>query len=144
MRATIPLALASIVGLVAVTAAPARARPTTHAPVALHAAHAAHAARTTPAPWSGVFRVQFALAGRHTAPAALVVERPADGLSGFILVDEKGLPLGNLRIDGDVLRARLTTEHGTGDLTLRITGTDVAGTFTVGKQRWDVTGQRTV
>lgn len=132
MRSITTFALASIVGLV--SAAPTPANAITPTRVAITPAYASA--------WSGVFRVQFALEGRDAAPAALVVERTTAGASAFMLVDERGLPLGKLRIDGDVLHAVLTSEHGTGELTLHITGDQVIGTYRVGKQRWDVSGQR--
>ena len=93
--------------------------------------------------WTGVFRVHLALAGKDAAPAAIVFERAFDAPSGFMLVDSRGAPLSAIRIDGDVLRARVATANGVGDLTLRLDGGVLTGTLQVGRQRWDVSGQKT-
>jgi hypothetical protein len=137
--------LTPLVGMLALAAAPALALPRVSSPVPADSSHAQAVLSTTPSAfmWSGVYRVHLALGGRDAAPAALVVEREPAGLSGFMLVDERGAPLSAVRVEGDVLRARITTAQGTGELTLRITGDVVTGTLKVGKQRWDVSGQRT-
>jgi hypothetical protein len=137
--------LTPLVGMLALAAAPALALPRVSSPVPADSSHAQAVLSTTPSAfmWSGVYRVHIALGGRDAAPAALVVEREPAGLSGFMLVDERGAPLSAVRVEGDVLRARITTAQGTGELTLRITGDVVTGTLKVGKQRWDVSGQRT-
>ena len=91
--------------------------------------------------WSGVYRVQ--LAGKNAAPAAIIVERTFDGFSAMMLIDEHGTPLTKLRVDGDSLTGRVQTQSGDGVLKLRIDGETITGTLTVGREKWDVTGQRT-
>jgi hypothetical protein len=149
VRTSNTLRLASLIGALVVAVAPAPADAlqavATTSPVAL-----VDSARTTDAPrtaaprsaWNGVFRVQLSLGTKDAAPAALVVERVMDELSGFMLVDTRSASLTGIRIEGDVFRARVTTAQGNGELTLRIVGDAVSGTLKVGKQIWDVVGQR--
>jgi hypothetical protein len=91
--------------------------------------------------WSGVYRVQ--LEGKNSAPAAIVVERTQEGLAAIMLIDEHGTPLSRLKIDGDSLSARVATGTGEGILSLRIDGQQITGTLKVGKEKWNITGQRT-
>jgi hypothetical protein len=146
VRTSISSRWAPLVGALVLAAAPALALPRASSLDTADSSRAQAVSSTavTPSAWSGVFRVQFALGGRNAAPAAIVVERAGDGLSGFMLVDERGAPLSGIRVDGDVLHARVATAQGSGELTLRIANGEVTGTLKVGKQSWDVTGQRTV
>ena len=149
VRTSNTLRLASLVGALVVAAAPAPAvalqAVTTVSPVAL-----ADSARTVDethlAPrtaWSGVFRVQLSLGRREVgAPAAIVVERVLAGPSGFMVVDSRTVSLSDIRVDGDMLRARVTTGDGVGTLMLRVSGDAVSGTLKVGRQTWDVVGER--
>lgn len=149
MRTSNTLRLASLVGALVVAVAPAPAvalqAVTTVSPVALidsaRTVDETHLAPRTA--WSGVFRVQLSLGTREIgAPAAIVIERVLAGPSGFMVVDARTVSLSNIRVEGDVLRARVTTGDGVGVLTLRVTGDTVSGTMKVGKQTWDVVGER--
>jgi hypothetical protein len=154
VRTSITSRLASLAGAIVLAAAPATAvalqiAPAAAAPTASTVA-LVDSARTTESAglvspsvaWSGVFRVQMALGTKSAAPAALIIERAMEGLSGFMLVDTHSVSLSGVRIEGNVLRARVPTASGDGDLTLRIIGDSVSGTLKVGKQTWEVSGQR--
>ena len=148
VRTSNTLRLASLIGALVVAVAPAPAvalqAVTTVSPVALvdsaRTVDDTHLAPRTA--WSGVFRVQLSLGTKDAAPAALVVERVLEGLSGFMLVDTRSASLTAIRVEGDMLRARVATAQGNGELTLRIVGDAVSGTLKVGKQTWEVVGQR--
>ena len=150
VRTSNTLRLASLIGALVVAVAPAPAAAlqavTTVSPVALaDSVRTADDNTTHLAPrtaWSGVFRVQLSLGTKDAAPAALVVERVLEGLSGFMLVDTRSASLSGIRVEGDMLRARVSTAQGNGELTLRIVGDAVSGTLKVGKQTWEVVGQR--
>jgi hypothetical protein len=151
VRTSNTLRLASLVGALVVAVAPAPAvalqAVTTVSPVALvDSARTATVDETHLAPrtaWSGVFRVQLSLGSREAgAPAAIVIERVLAGPSGFMVVDSRTVSLSEIRVEGDLLRARVTTGDGVGTLMLRVSGDAVSGTLKVGKQTWDVIGQR--
>jgi hypothetical protein len=149
VRTSNTLRLASLVGALVVAATPAPAvalqAVATVSPIALvDSARAVDETRLAPrTAWSGVFRVQLLLGSQQAgAPAAIVVERVLAAPSGFMMVDTRSVPLGDIRVDGDLLRARVTTGQGEGVLQLRVTGDAVSGTLKVGKQTWDVVGQR--
>lgn len=72
----------------------------------------------------------------------LVVNRDADVLKGYMIATRSSVTLDAVSIIGDVLRARVPTDHGTAELLLQGTSGVLRGTFTVNGRTLIVSGER--
>lgn len=72
----------------------------------------------------------------------LVVNRDADVLKGYMIATRSSVTLDAVTIMGDMLRATVPTDHGTGELVLQGTSGVLRGTFTVNGKTLTVTGER--
>lgn len=117
------------------------------APLAAQQAYATHApaaSATSPAPQSGVYRLQMTAQDGRTIAVRLIVERVGERLSGTLVSEDNVVAHADLRVDNDALRASTATSLGEGTLVIRETDAGITGTFTVGKKVWTVEGTRSV
>ena len=59
-----------------------------------------------------------------------------------LLVDQRAMQMRVVRADAGTLQASVATEHGAGDLTLRVEGDAMNGTLAAKKHAWKVSGAR--
>ena len=100
------------------------------------------ASMSTPESWAGIYRLTLISKTQAPMPVRLLVERDGGVLTGTLLSDVNGAAHASLRLEGDALKASTSTSRGAGELVLRVTDKGVVGTFTVGKQVWEVSGTR--
>ena len=134
--------LFAALALSAVAVAPLHARPVAPAPVA------AETTRVAPAPaaaWVGVYRIM--LSEKKVGAmidARVLIEPNGQHLMGMLMVDQHASGITDVKVENDALVARVVTAEGKGTLVLRTSDDGVAGTLTIGKRVWDVTGARAI
>jgi len=120
--------------IAALLVAPALVAASTPHPTPRATAHAV-------VPVTGSYRLT--VASKHARKTAdLVVEQTADGYVGYVLTNESETPLTNIAIQGDTLRAHVTTSAGDGELVLRITDAGITGTLKLPMKTLTVSGER--
>ena len=123
-------------------AAPLHARPVAPAPVA------AETTLVAPAPaaaWVGVYRIM--LSEKKVGAmidARVLIEPNGQHLMGMLMVDQHASGITDVKVENDALVARVVTAEGKGTLVLRTSDDGVAGTLTIGKRVWNVTGSRAI
>jgi len=125
-----------------VAGAPLHARPVAPAPVA------AETTLVAPAPaaaWVGVYRIM--LSEKKVGAmidARVLIEPNGQQLMGMLMVDQHASGITDVKVENDALVARVVTAEGKGTLVLRTSDDGVAGTLTIGKRVWQVSGQRAI
>ena len=132
LRSVVPFAIAA--ALVAIPAAPHVAR----AQVTL----AGEPATPVRARMAGIYRVTLSGSSLATQRMHLLVRLDEGGYTCVLLSGEKEMPLENVRLEGDVIRATTTTSAGRGQVMLTITEDGVVGTITVGATKVLISGER--
>ena len=123
---------------VALSAAALPAQQVAYAP----SASAASVAAPAPSRWVGAYRLTFADNAGSLLDVRVIVEPAGDRVTGLLIVDQQASGITGIRTDGDTLRAQVVADNGKGELMLRNTTDGVAGTLTIGKRVWQVTGAR--
>jgi len=132
--------LFAALALSAVAVAPLHARPVAPAPVAAETTRVAPAAA-----WVGVYRIM--LSEKKVGAmidARVLIEPNGQHLMGMLMVDQHASGITDVKVENDALVARVVTAEGKGTLVLRTSDDGVAGTLTIGKRVWDVTGARAI
>ncbi|HZF67256.1 MAG TPA: hypothetical protein VEZ47_04380 [Gemmatirosa sp.] len=91
--------------------------------------------------WGGVYRLVLTRGG-DSMPMRLVLERSGTTMEATIISAESASPLQNVRVEGGMLHADVTTSRGAAQLVLRDTGAGLEGTLVIGKRSWSVSGDR--
>ncbi len=99
-------------------------------------------AAPAPSRWVGAYRLTFVDNTGSVLDVRVFVEPAGDRVVGLLVVDQHASGITAIRTDGDTLRAQIVAEEGKGELVLRNTTDGVAGTLTIGKRVWQVSGAR--
>jgi hypothetical protein len=91
---------------------------------------------------AGIYRLTLTAKNRPEKSVHLVIREIAHGMDGVLLSDENESWLSAVRVDGDTLRATVSTSEGEGEIMLLVTDTLVSGTLTVGHQQIAIRGER--
>ena len=137
--------LFAALALSAVAVAPLHARPVAPAPVAAETTLVAPTLDAPAAAWVGVYRIMLSekKAGAMI-DARVLIETNGQHLMGMLMVDQHASGITDVKVENDALVARVVTAEGKGTLVLRTSDDGVAGTLTIGKRVWDVTGARAI
>ena len=123
-------------------AAPLHARPVAPAPAA---AETTLVAPTPTARWVGVYRIMLSeKKDGAMVDARVLIEPNGANLMGMLMVDQHASGITDVKVENDALVARIVTAEGKGTLVLRTGDDGVAGTLTIGKRVWTVTGTRAI
>ena len=127
---------------VAAVAISAAALPAQQVAYATPSAIAATVAAPAASRWVGAYRLTFVDNAGSVLDVRVFVEPAGDRVVGLLVVDQHASGITAIRADGDTLRAQIVAEEGKGELVLRNTADGVAGTLTIGKRVWQVSGAR--
>ena len=127
---------------VAAVAVSAAALPAQQVAYATPVAAVASVTTSAPSRWVGAYRLTFADDAGSRLDVRVLVEPAGDRVVGLLIVDQQASGITGIRTDGDTLRAQVLADDRKGELMLRNTTDGVAGTLTIGKRVWQVTGAR--
>ena len=132
LRTVVPFALAA--ALLALPASPRAAR----AQVTL----AGEPATVASAKMAGIYRVTLSGPSLTTQRMHLIVRLGEAGYTCVLISSDREMPLENLRLEGDVIRATTATSAGKGEIVLTVTEDGVSGTLRVGPTKVSISGER--
>jgi hypothetical protein len=132
LRTVVPFTLAA--ALVALPASPRAV----HAQVTL----AGEPVVAVSAKLAGIYRVILSGPSLTTQRMHLIVRLGEGGYTCVLLSGDREMPLENLRLEGDVMRATTATSAGRGEIVLTVTEDGVSGTLRVGPTKVSINGER--